>query len=82
VSVWEIDLEGQGTFSFAVTQEQIDAAFVEAIASQSNVLIDADDLGNSFYANSDGHTVVFIGPDLREPEKQYLYTFEQIRCKP
>lgn len=81
VSVWEIDLEGNGTYSFYITQEQIDAAFVQALASGVNMLIASDTFGNSFYALSDGHTVSFVAPELREPGKDYVFTFEQGRCR-
>ena len=29
------------------------------------------------YALSDGHTLAFFAPDLREPGKTYQYTFER-----
>jgi hypothetical protein len=79
VSIWQIDLDGHGTFTFAITLEQIKAAFAAAAGGQ-NQLIDSDARGNAIYALSDGHTIQFNGPDLREPGKTYEFGFEQGRC--
>ncbi len=80
VSVWPIDLNGQWTFSFAVTQAQIEAALAQAHASGVNVLIGSDALGNALYALSDGQTLAFFGSDLREPGKSYQFTFAKLLC--
>lgn len=80
VSVWEIDLEGSGTFSFAVSAEQIASAFEQAAATQTNTVIGSDALGNTLYALSDGHTIAFFAPDLREAGKMYQFTFERETC--
>ena len=80
VSVWELSLEGQGTFSFAISREQIVAAFEQAVASGQNQMFAEDGWGNQFYALSDGHTLTFISPELREASKQYVFTFEKDRC--
>jgi hypothetical protein len=80
VSVWELNLEGQGTFSFAISRAQIVAAFEAAVASGQNQLIGEDALGNQLYAISDGHTITFVSPELREAGKQYLFSFEKDRC--
>lgn len=80
VSVWEIDLEGQGTFSFAISADQIDAAVAAAVASGSNQLFAEDSLGNQFYALSDGQHITFVAPELREPGKQYQFMFDASRC--
>lgn len=79
-SVWEIDLDGQGTYSFYVTTAQVNSAFDQAVASGINQSIGSDDLGNIFYALSDGHTIAFFAPELREPDKTYQFTFERERC--
>ncbi len=71
VSVWDIDTVGQGTYSFAITRAQIEAAFAQAAASGQNTMIDADDLGNALYALSDGHTIQFNAPETNEPWKTY-----------
>ncbi len=80
VSVWDIDTVGQGTFSFAITTEQIEAAFGQAVSSGQNTLIEADEIGNAFYALSDGHTIQFNAPETNEPWKTYTFQFEKDRC--
>jgi hypothetical protein len=80
ISVWQIDLTGKGTFSFAVTSAQIAAAFGQAVSSGVNQQIAVDSLGNALYALSDGHTITFVGHDLREPGKQYMTTQERTLC--
>lgn len=80
VSVWEIDLEGMGTFSFAISADQIDAAVAAAVASGTNQLFAEDNLGNQFYALSDGQHITFVAPELREPGKQYQFMFDATRC--
>ena len=80
VSVWGIDLTGQGTFSFAVTHDEIEAGFTAAVATGVNQLLRADARGNSLYALSDGSTITFAGPDLREPWKTYVFTLERSLC--
>jgi hypothetical protein len=80
VSVWQIDLTGKGAFSFAVTAAQVTAAFEQAVSSGVNQQIAADSLGNVLYALSDGHTITFVGHDLREPGKQYMTTQERALC--
>ena|GEM_PF-6699838 len=80
ISVWAINLEGQGTFSFAVTKQQINAAFDTAVSSGVNQVIGSDSLGNQLYALSDGHTLTFISPDLREAGKTYQTTIARDTC--
>lgn len=80
VSVWDIDLEGNGTFTFAVTKAEIEAAFAVATSSGVNTLVGSDSLGNQLYAISDGTTLTFVSPELREPGKQYMYTFDRTTC--
>jgi hypothetical protein len=80
MSVWDIDVTGQGTFSFAVTRAEIEAGFAAAVASGANQLLRADAQGNSLYALSDGHTITFAGPDLLVPGKTYLFTLESTLC--
>jgi hypothetical protein len=80
ISVWQIDLTGTGTFSFAVTHDQIDAAFNQAISSGINQQIASDSFNNVLYALSDGHTITFVGHDLREPGKLYETTLERTLC--
>lgn len=80
VSVWDIDFEAHGQFTFAVNYEQLEAAFAQAVASQTNQLIASDAQGNALYALSDGQSITFVGPDLREPEKQYTFMFPRDRC--
>jgi hypothetical protein len=80
VSVWELDLEGNGTFSFAVSKAQIEAAFATAVGSGVNTLIGSDSFGNELYALSDGTTITFVSPELREAGKQYLFSFERDTC--
>lgn len=80
VSVWELDLDGQGTFSFAVNKADIEAAFATAISSGVNTLIGSDSLGNELYALSDGTTITFVSPELREAGKTYMTSFERTLC--
>jgi hypothetical protein len=80
VSVWAIDLEGEGTFTFAVTAEQIAAAFDAAVSSGVNQVIAADGMNNVLYALSDGQNITFTSPELREEGKTYMYTFDKGRC--
>jgi hypothetical protein len=80
VSVWEIDLEGLGTFSFAVNAAQIEAAVEAAVSSGVNQLVGSDAFGNQLYALSDGETLTFVAPELREPGKTYVFTFPNDRC--
>lgn len=80
ISIWDIDLEGNGTFSFAVTKAEIDAAFAVATSSGVNTLVGSDSLGNQLYAISDGTTLTFVSPELREAGKQYLFTFDRTTC--
>jgi hypothetical protein len=80
LSVWQIDLAGEGSFSSAVTAAQIAVAFEQAVASGVNQLIQSDSNGNQLYALSDGHTLTFIGHDLREPGKVYQSTVEHSLC--
>jgi hypothetical protein len=80
ISVWELDLEGNGTFSFAVNKAQIDAAFAAAVASGVNTLIGSDSFGNELYALSDGTTITFVSPELRESGKTYMTSFERTLC--
>ena len=60
VSIWQIDLSGQGAFSFAVTQDQTQAAFAKAIATGLNQVLASGKAGNTLYALSDGHTLAFF----------------------
>ncbi|KXK20840.1 MAG: hypothetical protein UZ15_CFX003001626, partial [Chloroflexi bacterium OLB15] len=80
VSDWRIDLNSQGTFDLAITRAQIDAAFEQAVASGVNQVIGAGGLNNTFYALSDGQTITYMSPDLREPGKLYQFSFERNRC--
>jgi hypothetical protein len=80
VIVWNIDLQGNGTFGYYATTEQIDAAFAQAVASQTNTLVQTDSLNSPLYALSDGHTLAFFSKDLREPGKTYQFTFERGLC--
>lgn len=80
VSAWEIDLQGKGTFSFAITAEDIQAAFTLAVSSGVDQVIGADGLGNTFYAISDGKAITFTAPELREPAKTYQFTFDKSVC--
>ena len=80
VSLWQIDLQGHGSFSFAVTAAQIEAGFTQATATGVNQAIGSGAAGNTLYALSDGHTLAFFAPDLRQPGKTYQYTFERSLC--
>jgi len=80
VSVWQINLEGQGTFAFAVTLDQIKAAIAQATTTGQNQLIQSDANGGALYALSDGTHLQFNAPDLREPGKTYVFLFEDGRC--
>ncbi len=78
VSIWAIDTEGQGTFSFYATHDQVEAAFTEAVASGVNQMIGQDDHGNAIYALSDGHSIQFMGP--QSDGKTYQYHYERDFC--
>jgi hypothetical protein len=80
ISVWGINLEGMGTFSFAVTKAELEAAFAVATSSGVNQLVASDGAGSELYAVSDGMTLTFVAPDLREPGKTYLYSFDRATC--
>ena len=51
-----------------------------AVAAGVNQLLGSDAQGNSLYALSDGHTITFVGPDLRVPGKTYMSTMESSLC--
>lgn len=78
--MWDINLDSHGTFTFAVTHDQIEEAFTQAVATGLNQQIGSDTLGNTLYALNDGHTLDFLGPDLRETGKTYQFMFERGRC--
>ena len=80
ISVWEIDSQGSGTLSFTITNEQIQAAFDAAVSSGVNQVIYASALGDTFYANSDGTTITFTSPEVREPSKTYMFSFDVGVC--
>lgn len=69
LAIWDIDGGGAGTFAFAVTAEQIEAALGDAETSGQNVLV-AEGLGNSLYALSSSE-LVLVGPEVKEPGKLY-----------
>lgn len=71
ITVWDIDEQGQGTLAFTATVGQINEALANALASLQNSLI-AEGIGNSLYALS-SNELAFVGPDLREPGKQYQF---------
>jgi hypothetical protein len=80
VSVWEIDLQGKGTFSFAISAAQIQEAVALAVSSGVNQMFAEDAFGNQFYALSDGQHITFVAPELREPGKTYQFMFDKGRC--
>jgi hypothetical protein len=80
ISIWQINLRGRGSFSYAVTAEQIAAAFEQAVASGVNQQIAVDSRGNALYALSDGQHLTFVGHDLRETGKEYQSMFDRALC--
>lgn len=80
VSVWSINLEGEGTFSFAVNADEIAAAVAAAVNSGVNQLIAEDGQGAQLYALSDGVNLTFVSPDLREAGKTYTFMFDNGTC--
>jgi hypothetical protein len=80
ISDWRIDRSGQGAFTFDVTAAAIQAAFDKAASTGVNQLIGSGGAGETIYALSEGHTMAFFAPDLREPDKTYQYSFARDLC--
>jgi hypothetical protein len=78
LEVWDIGTDARGTLGFTASADEIDAGLADAAASGLPTLISSG-LGNSLYATPHGN-LALLGPDLRDPGKEYKFEFSGSRC--
>lgn len=81
VNLWDINSDGSGEPDFSVSGADMRAALEVAVNSGVNQLIAQSPRGNSLWALS-SNEYQFMGPDLNEPGKTYVYIFSPDRCGP
>jgi hypothetical protein len=79
LNLWSIDLEGNGQADLSVSGEQMRAALEQAVATGTDVMVAAGPRGVSLWALS-WNQYRFVGPDQREPGKNYEFTFAPGTC--
>jgi hypothetical protein len=78
-TLWDIGLDGRGTFVGSVSVADAEAGLAQAESSGENVQI-AEIGDNSLWALAPGDKLQLMGADLREPGKMYEFIFVP-RCR-
>jgi hypothetical protein len=79
VNIWDVNLQSQGRATLSVSGADMHAALQIAIETGENQIITEDSEGNKVVALSSDEFQI-MGPEIREPHKQYVFVFPADRC--
>lgn len=79
VNIWDINLQSEGRATLSVSGADMHAALKVAVETGEHQLIAEGTAGNQLWALS-SNEFQMMGPEIREPHKQYVFIFPPERC--